>query len=86
MSKPFCRKCLLAETDLTGVYASVREMVAALPEWRKTSEAEYNRRLEICKSCDFLGEGTCENAVVMWICVLQDRKCTALMKITSGKG
>ncbi|MCI9409515.1 MAG: hypothetical protein HFJ89_06815 [Oscillospiraceae bacterium] len=60
MSKPFCRKCLLAETDLTGVYASVREMVAALPEWRKTSEAEYNRRLGICKSCDFLGEGTCE--------------------------
>lgn len=50
----------MAETDLTGVYASVREMVAALPEWRKTSEAEYNRRLGICKSCDFLGEGTCE--------------------------
>lgn len=59
MSKPFCRKCLLAETDLTEIYASVREMAAAIPEWRRTSDEDYRRRLEVCKDCDFLVEGAC---------------------------
>lgn len=59
MSKPFCRKCLLEEIDRDGVYASIRELLHALPEDGRTEENEYRRRLELCKQCDFLIEGTC---------------------------
>lgn len=59
MNKPFCRKCLFEEIDRDGVYASIMELIAALPEERRTPEPEYRRRLETCQSCDFLSEGTC---------------------------
>ncbi|MDE6708951.1 MAG: hypothetical protein K2J76_00500 [Oscillospiraceae bacterium] len=58
-AKPFCRKCLFEEIDKNGVYASIKELIAALPEERRTEEKEYSRRLDICKECEFLGEGTC---------------------------
>lgn len=57
--KPFCRKCLFEEIDREGVYESIRELIDALPEEKRASEAEYRRRLDICKDCDSLGEGTC---------------------------
>ena len=53
MSKPFCRKCLFEEIDRDGVYASIKELIAALPEERRTEEKEYSRRLGICKECEF---------------------------------
>lgn len=59
MNKPFCRKCLFENIDREGVYASIRELIAALPEERRAAEEEYRRRLSICKECEFLGEGTC---------------------------
>lgn len=59
MSVPFCRKCLFEEIDREGVYASIKELIAALPEEKRTDEKEYRRRLDICRDCDFLGEGTC---------------------------
>lgn len=57
--KPFCRKCLFEEIDRDGVYASIQELIAALPEERRAEENEYRRRLYICRQCDSLGEGTC---------------------------
>lgn len=59
MNKPFCRKCLFEETDPNGVYNSIKELIAALPEEKRAGEAEYSRRLDICRQCDSLGEGTC---------------------------
>ena len=57
--KPFCRKCLFEEIDRDGVYASIKELIAALPDEKRAEENEYRRRLEICRQCDSLGEGTC---------------------------
>lgn len=59
MSRPFCRKCLFEEIDRNGVYASIQELIAALPKEKRAEETEYSRRLEICRGCDALGEGTC---------------------------
>ncbi|MCH5349089.1 MAG: hypothetical protein J1E40_07185 [Oscillospiraceae bacterium] len=58
-ARPFCRKCLFEDIDREGVYSSIKELIDALPEDKKTPEAEYHRRLDICRKCDSLGEGTC---------------------------
>ncbi|MDE6595666.1 MAG: hypothetical protein K2K44_06635, partial [Oscillospiraceae bacterium] len=49
MSRPFCRKCLFEEIDRDGLYVSIKELIAALSEERRTDEKEYSRRLSICK-------------------------------------
>lgn len=59
MSRPFCRKCLFEEADRNGIYQSIKELIKAIPEEKRTDENEYRRRLNICKSCGELGEGTC---------------------------
>lgn len=59
MTRPFCRKCLFEEIDRNGVYASIKELITAIPEEKRTPETEYRRRLNICKNCDELGEATC---------------------------
>lgn len=59
MSKPFCRKCLFEEIDHDGMYDSIKELIAALPEERRAVDTEYQRRLDICRRCEYLGEGTC---------------------------
>lgn len=57
--RPPCRKCLLENIDPEGIYKEVSELIAALPRERRTEEAEYRRRLEICLRCRMLGEGIC---------------------------
>lgn len=59
MSRPFCRKCLFEEIDRNGVFSSIKELINALPAEKRTDDESYRRRLEICRSCDCLGEGTC---------------------------
>ncbi|MCM1578577.1 MAG: DUF6171 family protein [Ruminococcus sp.] len=59
MSIPFCRKCLLADIDPAGIYREIQEMTAAIPRENRTEESEYRRRLDLCGSCDKLGEGIC---------------------------
>ena len=57
--KRICRKCLLAELDDKKLLDEVREAVMRLDANSRVSEAEYASRLEICKDCDHLNEGTC---------------------------
>ena len=59
MSRPFCKRCFFAELDPKGIYKEISELIAALPEEKRTHEEEYRRRLKICGECDSLGEGTC---------------------------
>ena len=59
MSRPFCKKCFFAEFDPEGIYNEISQLIATLPEEKRTDETEYRRRLEICGKCGFLGEGTC---------------------------
>ena len=57
--KKFCRKCLLADLDNEKLLADVRQAIDRLDESMKVSSGVYEKRLEICKSCDYLNEGTC---------------------------
>ncbi len=54
-----CRKCLLAELDNEKLLADVRQAVDRLGEELKVSDEVYRLRLEVCKECDYLNEGTC---------------------------
>ena len=59
MTVPFCKKCLFAELDPEGIYASITERLALLPDEAKVPDEEYRRRLGICRSCSRLSSGTC---------------------------
>lgn len=54
-----CRKCLLRELDPEGLYRSISERIALLPEEERTAPEEYARRLDICRRCESLVSGTC---------------------------
>ncbi len=57
--RPVCKQCLLAESGNTDLAATLEELKAALSPEEKTDDAEYERRLSICKRCDHLNDGTC---------------------------
>ncbi len=54
-----CKKCLLAELDNEKLLADVKQAVARLAIKDKVSDEIYDRRLAVCKECDYLNEGTC---------------------------
>ena len=58
-SSKFCKKCLLAELDNEKLLAEVRQAIDRLADDMKVSDAIYGERLETCKECDYLNEGTC---------------------------
>ncbi len=58
-SKKPCIRCLLEEAGKQDVSEAVRTAVGKIPPAQRTAEEEYSRRLEICRSCEFLTEGTC---------------------------
>ncbi len=57
--KPFCKKCLLADIDFDGLYKEVSDLIAIIPEDKKSDDALYAIRLDICKQCDKLQNGIC---------------------------
>ncbi|MGN0436084.1 MAG: DUF6171 family protein [Wujia sp.] len=59
MSRTFCKRCFFAEIDRDGIYKEISRIISDMPEEKRTEEAEYQRRLDICEKCDSLGEGTC---------------------------
>lgn len=54
-----CKRCLLRETDEAQAYQNMFDYIARLPLEDKTSDEEYERRLHICKECDYLLKGMC---------------------------
>ena len=58
--KPFCRRCLLEDMPYqAALAASIRELIALLPEDKRTPREETSRRLAICRDCDQLRSGMC---------------------------
>lgn len=57
--KPVCKRCLLAEVDVDGLYKKVSELIELIPEDVRAGSELYNKRLEICKSCNCLENGIC---------------------------
>ena len=58
-SSKFCKKCLLAELDNEKLLAEVRQAIDRLADDMKVTDVIYGERLETCKECDYLNEGTC---------------------------
>lgn len=57
--KKHCLKCLLREMDQNAYFENMYEYIQNLDEDIKTSEEIYEKRLAICKECDYLLEGMC---------------------------
>ena len=55
---PPCR-CLLSETDQKEMSKAVRELIDLMPEEKKAGEEVRMNRLNICKQCGHLMDGTC---------------------------
>lgn len=61
MEKKFCKRCLLAELmNSEKVLEDIKKAIDRLGPEAKVSDDEYDRRLAICKECDFLHDGTCD--------------------------
>ncbi len=59
MAEKRCRRCLLEELGEMRLLEQIRETVRAIPEAEKASPEVYLKRLEACKRCSRLNEGTC---------------------------
>ena len=57
--KRICKRCLLAEIDNEKVLADVRKAIDKLGDDMRVDDNEYNRRLDMCKNCEKLVDGTC---------------------------
>ncbi len=53
-----CR-CLLAEIGRQETANDIKERISRLSEKEKADEKEYRSRLETCRSCEHLADGTC---------------------------
>lgn len=58
-AKRYCRKCFLAELDDKKLLDQVREAIERLDSDMRVSDESYRARLDICRNCDYLNEGTC---------------------------
>lgn len=57
--KPVCKRCLLAEIDVDRLYKKVSELIELMPEDVKAPDEIYQKRLNICRSCESLENGIC---------------------------
>ena len=57
--KIICKKCLLADIDRDADTEKLMEYIAAVPEDKRVSEEEYQRRLDLCRQCEQLANGMC---------------------------
>ncbi len=56
---PICKKCLLRDLDWPGYFQTLRDYIQNIPEEEKVPDAEYERRLAVCRECAWLSEGMC---------------------------
>lgn len=72
-----CKKCLLFEAGEVNSYETVKDYLANLSQDLKVSDDVYEKRLEICKSCENLISGMCLKCgcYVELRAALRDKKC-----------
>lgn len=55
-----CKRCLTRDmADKASYFQNMYDYIHHLDEAVKTNQPLYERRLMVCKSCDFLEEGLC---------------------------
>ena len=58
--KPFCRRCLLEDMPSeAALMENIRDLIALLPEEQRADEVLWRERLDCCRRCDHLNDGTC---------------------------
>lgn len=57
--KPVCKRCLLSDIDSDGLYKKISELIEVMSDDIKADADLYRKRLEICKACESLANGTC---------------------------
>lgn len=60
MEKKPCLKCLLQEMDEEAYMDKLYRYIELLDADVKTGDEAYQRRLYVCKQCDYLEAGTCQ--------------------------
>lgn len=58
MAEVQCRKCLLRELAEADAQM-IQKYKAAIKKEDQVNEKQYEKRLSVCKECDFLNQGTC---------------------------
>jgi len=54
-----CYRCLLIESGKDDIFEDIKRRIEKISLSEKTEDTEYNRRIELCRECDYLSEGTC---------------------------
>lgn len=54
-----CKRCLLYEMADKAAYESVRSYLETVPASEKADKNLYEKRLAVCKECEFLLAGMC---------------------------
>ena len=54
-----CLKCLLQEIDPEAYERDIQRLLKAMKPGEKVRDAEYERRLSVCKACEKLSRATC---------------------------
>lgn len=56
----YCRKCLLSEFDEAAYVRDLKSVLDRMDARDKAADKLYRERLSVCKTCDFLVNGTCD--------------------------
>ena len=59
-NRRICKRCLLSQIDQQELLKQIHEGIDRLPAADKVSDKDYEKRLDICKQCDHLENGTCK--------------------------
>ncbi len=72
-----CKRCLLLEAGEQASYKTVVDYINNLDDDLKVSPQEYERRLLLCRKCEFLIAGMCRKCgcYVEIRAVLKDKSC-----------
>lgn len=72
-----CKRCLLLEAGEQASYKTVSDYINNLDDDLRVSSQEYERRLSLCKNCEFLIAGMCRKCgcYVEIRAVLKNKSC-----------
>lgn len=72
-----CKRCLLLEAGEQASYKTVVDYINNLDDDLKVSPKEYERRLLLCRKCEFLIAGMCRKCgcYVEIRAILKDKSC-----------
>lgn len=54
-----CIRCLLQELDPARYEQDIARLLQMMDAEGKAAEPEYQRRLSVCRECEYLSKGTC---------------------------